>query len=214
MLTASRILSMKEVYAVFAHLRRPVKSNHINNRTNLVVFWLSCGCGLRCCEIAGLELRDVHIHGERPHIKIRKEATKGYSSKGVKKSHGREIPLWWSRKVYNAIAAWLEHRQSMGAAANDPFICTHKGGTALGRGGTGHRLCPDALALKWKQAIKCLGPRAAELSIHCGRHSFASHSLQRGRSLKEVQNALGHASIATTDKYLHLIETGGIEDVF
>jgi integrase/recombinase XerD len=41
------------------------------------------------------------------------------------------------------------------------------------------------------------------VSPHFLRHSHASHALERGASLVLVRDTLGHASIATTDRYLH-----------
>ena len=42
-----------------------------------------------------------------------------------------------------------------------------------------------------------------DASAHWLRHSHASHALDRGASLVTVRDTLGHASIATTNKYLH-----------
>jgi integrase/recombinase XerD len=42
-----------------------------------------------------------------------------------------------------------------------------------------------------------------EASAHWLRHSNASHSLEAGAPIHVVRDSLGHASIQTTDKYLH-----------
>lgn len=54
--------------------------------------------------------------------------------------------------------------------------------------------------------VKAAGQRAGiqgDVSPHWLRHAHASHSLDRGAPIHLVQATLGHASVATTGRYLH-----------
>ena len=43
---------------------------------------------------------------------------------------------------------------------------------------------------------------------HCLRHTFATHMLERGANILDVQAILGHVSLKTTSRYLHVSSKG------
>lgn len=47
----------------------------------------------------------------------------------------------------------------------------------------------------------------AKPGVHILRHTFATDALQHGATVREVQALLGHALLATTEKYIHTAES-------
>jgi integrase/recombinase XerD len=79
------------------------------------------------------------------------------------------------------------------AGNNDPVFASRKGGG---------RLTTRAVLGAVKRAAAAAGIEAP-VSPHWLRHAHGSHSIDRGATLPEVQQTLGHANVSTTSGYLH-----------
>jgi integrase/recombinase XerD len=77
------------------------------------------------------------------------------------------------------------------AGGNDPVFVNQKAGRMTER--ADHMLKATAKAAGVNEAV----------SPHWLRHAHGSHAIERGASLPEVQQTLGHDNIATTSEYLH-----------
>ena len=50
-----------------------------------------------------------------------------------------------------------------------------------------------------------------KVSIHTLRHSYATHLLEAGVSLRVIQQYMGHSSLQTTMVYLHLTDSAAVD---
>jgi integrase len=189
----SKILQRDEMARVLTDLHRKGRRSN-NSRMNLTIFRLTACCGLRASEIGGLALSDVRVDNSRPSIRVRREVGKGRKA--------RKVPLTWDAGTLADLVEWKRFRREQGADDDDLFVCSQHCdafGNALDR---------RNLRKRFKACCKVLGrERQADLTIHDGRHSFVSHALHGGRSIVEVRAAAGHASLATTSIYAHLVDT-------
>ena len=141
--------------------------------------------GLRVSELVGLPLAAVRTD---PRFLV-------VRGKGGKE---RLVPMGEAAK--SAVAAYLEVRDSfLAEGAASPWLFPSRGAAGhLTRRRFGQMLKDLAVAAE-------IEPR--RVSPHVLRHAFASHLLAHGADLRAVQQMLGHADIATTQIYTHVLDT-------
>ncbi|MFH1969452.1 MAG: integron integrase [Verrucomicrobiota bacterium] len=72
-----------------------------------------------------------------------------------------------------------------------------------------HHINENLLHRAVKQAVEQAGITKT-VSCHTFRHSFATHLLQAGSDIRTVQELLGHADVATTMIYTHVLNRPGL----
>lgn len=108
----------------------------------------------------------------------------------------RMVPL--SPPARTAITVWLAH---LDETQDDP-----KSAFAFAsRGKSGHLTRVRFFTLI-KEFCVTAGIDPASVTPHTLRHAFATHLLQNGADLRAIQTLLGHADIATTEIYTHILD--------
>ena len=139
--------------------------------------------GMRVSELVGLPLAAVAQENKRIYV----------IGKGNKE---RIVPL--NDKACEVLDKWLIQREIIYPRADKNkwlFPAKSKSGH-LTRGGFFKEL---------KKLALIIGLDPARVSPHVFRHSFASHLIAHDADLRSVQKLLGHADIATTEIYTHVL---------
>jgi tyrosine recombinase XerC len=159
-------------------LPRSSKPLDLRDKAILELFYAT---GIRVSELVGIETADIHL-GERL-VRVR--------GKGRKE---RIVPF--GGKAREALEAYARAKAGLvarGRAGDAAFFVNYRG----------ERLTARSVQRMVRKYIRRTAV-ARKISPHSLRHSFASHLLGRGADLRVIQELLGHASLATTEKYTHV----------
>jgi site-specific recombinase XerD len=137
--------------------------------------------GIRLSEAVGLDVSDMSL---------RARAGVGCASLRVDGKGRKQRTISLNSRAQEAVERYLEVR------------CGDEGHGPLFTSWTGRRLTGRSVERIVRSALLKAGVRGA--SVHTLRHTFATHTVRKGTSLRVVQEALGHSSLQTTTRYVSL----------
>ena len=148
---------------------------HCRNMKFRTMLKVYYGCGLRLNELVHVKVQD--IDGARKTLRI-------HNGKGHK---DRDVVLTPSLlhvlRVY-----WLQFRATDWLFYSSRGMAFHVGDTSVQKA--------------FREAAR-LAEVKKKCSVHSLRHAYATHQLESGMPLNQLQQQLGHADIRTTQTYLH-----------
>ena len=169
------VLSVDEVEAIISSVS-PVDWLGIRDRAILEVLY---GCGLRVSEAVGLRISGLYPN-------------EGFVRVVGKGNKERLIPF--CGMALEAVEAYLKVRPQPEDPKDDDILFLNNRAKPLSR--------VSMFKMVKKQAL--IADVRKEISPHTFRHSFATHLVENGADLRVVQEMLGHASITTTEIYMHI----------
>ena len=154
-----------------SHLQIEKLLNLTRNQKHYLIFALSFGSGLKLNELTNLKIKDLDFEKNTLNIFSK-------SSRGVRETI---LPIILKNKLQD-------------------YISDKKMSNFLFTNTIGEQLSDRSLQQAFKLALK----RAKinkNVSFQVLRHSFATHLLESGQSIKSLQQVLGHKNIRSTQKY-------------
>jgi integrase/recombinase XerD len=171
-----RVLSQEEVKAIL-ELPHPETPLGLRDRAILELFYTG---GLRLGEIVRLRVEWLFL--DESFVRV--------LGKGNRE---RIVPI--GRPAVQRIQEYLERGR--------PSLVKKGSGGELFLGEQGKRLTPRRVYSIVRNAAERAGIQG-RIHPHLLRHSFATHLLSNGADLRVIQELLGHASLATTERYTHV----------
>lgn len=181
--------------------------------TRLIVRLLY-GCGLRVSEPLNLRVKDI----DTAHSRITIRGAKGGKDRIVTvpcalmadlSAQIRRAKLTWEDDVKSGLPVEVPGqlaRKYKGAPFSWQWAWVFLSKTSCIHPRTGQRV---RYRMHEANVQRCVKLAAASLGLdsaltpHCLRHAYATHVLDRGANLRDLQSALGHSSLETTMGYVH-----------
>ena len=156
-------------------------------------------CGLRLSECLHIEVRDIHRQEQRLHIREGKGGKDRYVP--LPQVAIEDLTRWWK---YHRHPRYLFPAMGHGWRATErrePAEQERVQRALLQR--AEHPMSTSGLQRVFQLAVAASGVKK-RATIHTLRHSYATHLLEEGVSLRYISQYLGHASLEQTLVYAHL----------
>lgn len=168
------VLTVEEVEQII----NSIPLDNTKGKRDRAMLELLYSCGLRVSELTALRLSDLFF-GE------------GYIRVMGKGSKQRLVPV--GNVARERIMIYMDCRKAKDSKNKDILFLSNRGGA----------LTRVMVFYVIRDAVERAGIDKT-VSPHIFRHSFATHLLAGGASIRQVQEMLGHESIETTEIYTHL----------
>jgi integrase/recombinase XerC len=153
--------------------------------------------GLRVSELVGLNVSQIDL--DLGIVRV--------MGKGRKE---RIVPV--GKKAVESLNAYLDDRGRMNGLRLGGRVSGPEGGAPLFINSLGGRLTARSVGRLIKKYTRHSGI-FQKVSPHSLRHTFATHLLDAGADIREIQEMLGHSSLSTTQRYTH-ISMGKLMEVY
>ena len=168
-----------EMMEVVARVKRDLASEEWLECRNALLVLMLYACGLRLAEIVAVDLQ--HFDGNFTTLRVRGKGDKERIVPIVSRL-GREIKLFTER--FSAEKIWINHEKAL-------FLSKQ-----------GKRISRSDVQRSVARLLRECGVQG-KASPHVLRHTFATHLLNEGADLREIQELLGHTSLRATQVYTH-----------
>ena len=165
-------------------LREPLRSDSSEATRDAAMLELMYATGMRVTELVSLNLESLHV-SPRP----------GYVRCIGKGSKERTVPVY--ERALKSVERYLDDAR--------PALLKGRQQPALFVNRRGERLTRQGFWLILKGYARRAGIKTY-VTPHTLRHSFATHMLRGGASVRAVQELLGHANVSTTQVYTQLAD--------
>ena len=179
-------LTIKEIDKIISSIKLSSKTG----LRNIAIIELLYSCGLRVSELVHLKISDLFF----------KESLIKVTGKGNKE---RFVPISKQSQLYinnyiQDIRSYLKIKKGF-----EDTLFLNERGTILSR----------VMIFIILKKLKEVSNIKKKIGPHTLRHSFATHLIENGADLITIQKMMGHESITTTERYLHVNKKHLIDSV-